>query len=148
MSRGRKNAAVAIAALACGVAGAFGVAGASRVLSSGTVHPAPAHVPVRLAVIGGSGLYDLEALKGATSRTLETPYGPPSSPLRVGRVGRLEVAFLARHGVGHVIPPHRVNHRANLYWSSRNSASTFPQVACRCSSAKPLPSLARRPNRL
>jgi len=71
-----------------------------------------------LAVIGGSGLYDLEALKGATSRTLETPYGPPSSPLRVGRVGRLEVAFLARHGVGHVIPPHRVNHRANL-WALR-----------------------------
>jgi len=75
-------------------------------------------VVVRLAVIGGSGLYDLRDLKGAKSRAIETPFGAPSSPVRVGRIGEVEVAFLARHGVGHVIPPHRVNHRANL-WALR-----------------------------
>jgi len=72
-------------------------------------------VPVRLAVIGGSGLYDLDLLEGPTERALSTPYGPPSSDLRVGRMGTAEVAFLARHGKGHVIPPHRINHKANLW---------------------------------
>ena len=72
-------------------------------------------MPVRLAVIGGSGLYDLEILEGAATRWIDTPYGAPSSSLKVGRVGGTEVAFLARHGVGHVIPPHRINHRANLW---------------------------------
>ena len=72
-------------------------------------------MPVRLAVIGGSGLYDLDLLEGPTERALSTPYGPPSSDLRVGRMGTAEVAFLARHGKGHVIPPHRINHKANLW---------------------------------
>ncbi len=75
-------------------------------------------VPVRLAVIGGSALYELEELRDVASRTIATPYGPPSSELRVGRLGPMEVAFLARHGVGHTIPPHRINHRANL-WALR-----------------------------
>ncbi|HYS71050.1 MAG TPA: MTAP family purine nucleoside phosphorylase [Thermoplasmata archaeon] len=72
-------------------------------------------MPVRFAVIGGSGVYDLDVLEGADVRSMTTPYGSPSSPLKVGRVGRTEVAFLARHGIGHAIPPHRINHRANLW---------------------------------
>lgn len=75
-------------------------------------------VPVRLAVIGGSGLYDLDILEAAATRSIDTPYGAPSSAPKVGRLGGTEVAFLARHGIGHVIPPHRINHRANL-WALR-----------------------------
>ena len=75
-------------------------------------------MPARLAVIGGSGLYDLDALTDATVEAIDTPYGPPSSPLRLGRVGAAEVAFLARHGLDHAIPPHRINHKANL-WALR-----------------------------
>lgn len=75
-------------------------------------------MPARLAVIGGSGLYDLDALRDPAATVMETPYGPPSSPVTVGPLGAHEVAFLARHGVDHAIPPHRVNHRANL-WALR-----------------------------
>ncbi len=70
---------------------------------------------MRLAVIGGSGLYDLGLPKGAEAREVATPYGAPSSGIKMGRVGGAEVAFLARHGTGHAIPPHRINHRANLW---------------------------------
>ncbi|MEK6851611.1 MAG: MTAP family purine nucleoside phosphorylase [Candidatus Thermoplasmatota archaeon] len=72
-------------------------------------------MPVRLAVIGGSGLYELDLLEGATARGVPTPYGAPSARVAVGRVGGAEVAFLARHGTKHGIPPHRINHRANLW---------------------------------
>jgi len=70
---------------------------------------------VRLAVIGGSGLYELDLLEGATGREVPTPYGAPSARVVVGRIGRAGVAFLARHGTAHGIPPHRINHRANLW---------------------------------
>lgn len=72
--------------------------------------PAP-----RIAVIGGSGLYDL--IDPADSREIEirTPYGPPSAPIVVGEHAGTTVAFLARHGLGHTIPPHRVNFRANVW---------------------------------
>lgn len=76
-------------------------------------------MPARLAVIGGSGLYSLDALEGAESTSVSTPFGPPSADLRVGRVGGIEVAFLARHGTRHTIPPHRINHRANI-WALRD----------------------------
>ena len=46
---------------------------------------------------------------------MSTPFGPPSGEIRVGRVGGAEVAFLARHGPAHSVPPHRLNHRANLW---------------------------------
>ena len=70
---------------------------------------------IALAVIGGTGVYRLAALENVESRHFDTPYGAPSGPLRIGRLGEARVAFLARHGEGHALPPHRVNYRANLH---------------------------------
>ena len=68
-----------------------------------------------LAVIGGTGVYRLAALEDVETHHFDTPYGKPSGPVRVGRLGAARVAFLARHGEGHALPPHRVNYRANLH---------------------------------
>jgi 5'-methylthioadenosine phosphorylase len=70
-----------------------------------------------IAVIGGSGFY--RWLDGAEELTPSTPYGPPSGPISVGTVGGRGVAFVARHGVRHEVPPHAVNSRANL-WALRD----------------------------
>jgi len=67
-----------------------------------------------LAVIGGTGVYRLAALEDVETRHFDTPWGVPSGPLRIGRLGETRIAFLARHGEGHALPPHRVNYRANL----------------------------------
>jgi len=75
----------------------------------------PASVPVRVAVIGSSALSHLEGLRDVAANAMDTPYGPPSSPVVVGRLGSVRVAFLARHGETRSVPPHRVNHRANLW---------------------------------
>ena len=68
-----------------------------------------------LAIIGGSGLTRLSTLAVAHREVVRTPYGQPSSALIFGRLGGRDVVFLARHGHGHTIPPHRVNYRANLW---------------------------------
>ena len=70
---------------------------------------------IALAVIGGTGLYQLAALADVDTVWRETPYGDPSGPARIGRFGAHHVAFLARHGEQHGLPPHRVNYRANLW---------------------------------
>jgi 5'-methylthioinosine phosphorylase len=70
---------------------------------------------IALAVIGGTGVYRLAALEDVETRHFDTPWGAPSGPLRIGRLGQVRVAFLARHGEGHALPPHRVNYRANLH---------------------------------
>ncbi len=67
-----------------------------------------------LAVIGGTGVYALGELADIETHQPVTPYGPPSGPVRVGTYAGRRVAFLARHGEGHSIPPHRINYRANL----------------------------------
>lgn len=67
-----------------------------------------------LAVIGGTGVYRLAELEAAEAHQPVTPYGAPSGPIRVGLLHGRRVAFLARHGEGHSIPPHRINYRANL----------------------------------
>jgi 5'-methylthioadenosine phosphorylase len=64
-------------------------------------------------VIGGSGLYSL--LDDAREIEVDTPYGRPSGPITVGRVGDRAVAFVPRHGVKHQHPPHVVPYRANLW---------------------------------
>lgn len=71
------------------------------------------HAP-SLAVIGGTGLYALAGLDDAEAHQPVTKYGAPSGPVRIGRIGGVRVAFLARHGEGHSVPPHRINYRANL----------------------------------
>ena len=68
--------------------------------------------PVHLAVFGGSGLYSL--LDDVSSIEIATPWGSPSAPVAVGRVGDMRVGFLPRHGERHHLPPHRVNYRANV----------------------------------
>ncbi len=69
---------------------------------------------IALAVIGGTGLYKLAALEDVETIEGGTIYGQPSGPLRVGRFAGRRMAFLARHGEGHSVPPHRINYRANL----------------------------------
>ncbi|MBA57318.1 MAG: S-methyl-5'-thioadenosine phosphorylase [Pseudomonadales bacterium] len=68
-----------------------------------------------IAIVGGTGLTELEGLELTESRSVETPYGAPSAPLEFGRFGQKEVVFLARHGKGHTVPPHQVNYRANIH---------------------------------
>ena len=68
-----------------------------------------------LAIIGGSGLTQLSTLAVTRREVVRTPYGEPSAPLLFGSVAGRPAMFLARHGHGHTIPPHRVNYRANLW---------------------------------
>lgn len=67
-----------------------------------------------LAVIGGTGLYRLAELQDVETQQPDTRFGAPSGPVRIGTLHGRRVAFLARHGEGHSIPPHRINYRANL----------------------------------
>jgi 5'-methylthioadenosine phosphorylase len=70
---------------------------------------------VTLAVIGGSGLYNMSGLKSTQELDVDTPFGKPSSPIVVGDLEGQRIAFLARHGLGHHIMPSEVNYRANIY---------------------------------
>ncbi len=67
------------------------------------------------AVIGGTGLSHLKDLEIVDRRVVATPYGEPSAPLVLGRLGGGRAWFLPRHGAGHHIPPHEVNYRANIW---------------------------------
>jgi len=73
-----------------------------------------ANEAIDLAVIGGTGVYALADLSDVRAELPQTAYGSPSGPVRVGTLGQHRVAFLARHGEGHSVPPHRINYRANL----------------------------------
>ena len=68
-----------------------------------------------LAIIGGTGLYQFPGLENVTRQNVETPYGSTSAPVVRGELAGRPVAFLARHGEGHSVPPHRVNYRANVW---------------------------------
>jgi 5'-methylthioadenosine phosphorylase len=68
---------------------------------------------VPVGILGGSGVYEL--LDDARAIIVDTPYGPPSSPIAIGRLGGREVAFMARHGEGHRLSPNRVPYRANIW---------------------------------
>lgn len=73
-------------------------------------------MPPRLVgIIGGSALGDVFELEEEQARFLVTPHGAPSDPPRVGIHAGLSVAFLPRHGQDHRIPPHKLNHRANVW---------------------------------
>lgn len=71
--------------------------------------------PTRLAIIGGSGLYEMPGLQNVTEQVIETPFGKLSAPIVTGLLDGLPVAFLARHGIGHHITPSEVPYRANIY---------------------------------
>lgn len=72
------------------------------------------HDDLALAVIGGTGVYRIAELERVESHLPETRYGFPSGPVRVGMLDGKRVAFLARHGEEHGVPPHKINYRANL----------------------------------
>lgn len=68
-----------------------------------------------IAIIGGSGMKQLPGLEVTHRQIMRTPYGEPSSPLIFGIINGHEIVFLSRHGHGHIIPPHIVNYRANIW---------------------------------
>jgi 5'-methylthioadenosine phosphorylase len=70
---------------------------------------------VKLAVIGGSGLYNIEALTAVKEYSIKTPFGDPSDAIVVGTLAGQRIAFLARHGRGHRLLPAEVNSRANIW---------------------------------
>lgn len=69
----------------------------------------------KVAIIGGSGLYEMPGIEITEEKTLTTPFGQPSTPILVGKLEGVSVAFLARHGVGHQLNPSEINYRANIY---------------------------------
>lgn len=71
--------------------------------------------PVKVGVLGGSGLYDMEDLEIEDKVKLDTPFGDPSDEFVVGTLSGIRVAFLPRHGTGHRIPPTHINYRANIW---------------------------------
>lgn len=68
-----------------------------------------------LGIIGGSGLYGMKDLHVIETVDQTTPFGKPSSPITIGEIGGVIMAFLARHGIGHTLSPTEVNYRANIY---------------------------------
>ncbi len=82
-----------------------------------------------LAIIGGTGLTELEGLEISHRQVLQTPYGEPSSPIFHGRYCGKSVIFLARHGTKHTIPPHKVNYRANIWCLKELGIKTVIAVA-------------------
>ena len=67
-----------------------------------------------IGILGGSGLYAIDALEEAQSVAVDTPWGPPSDELLIGRIHGIKFAFVPRHGRGHRLPPTDVNARANI----------------------------------
>ena len=70
---------------------------------------------LKVGIIGGSGLDNPDILKDATELKVDTPYGEPSAPLALGKIGGVDVAILARHGRKHQFSPSQVNYRANIH---------------------------------
>jgi 5'-methylthioadenosine phosphorylase len=70
--------------------------------------------PIRIGVIGGSGLYQMEGLTDVEERAITTPFGDPSDAIVIGQLEGVRVAFVSRHGRGHRITPTEVNYRANV----------------------------------
>jgi 5'-methylthioadenosine phosphorylase len=68
-----------------------------------------------IGIIGGSGLYQMEGVEDPTAQRVPTPFGDPSDAIVGGRMHGREVYFLPRHGRGHRLLPHELNHRANIY---------------------------------
>jgi 5'-methylthioadenosine phosphorylase len=87
-----------------------------------------------IAIIGGSGLYEL--LDNPRVETVTTPYGDPSSPLHHGDIAGRPVVFLPRHGPDHLYPAHMVNYRANL-WALKEVGASAILAPCSAGSLQP-----------
>ena len=82
-----------------------------------------------LAIIGGTGLYQLPGLELQQTLSPETPFGPASAPVQQGRLHGQPVLFLPRHGAGHRLLPHEVNYRANVFSLKRAGATMVLSVS-------------------
>lgn len=82
-----------------------------------------------LGIIGGSGLYRMDGLVGAEGVDVHTPFGKPSDPYVVGRIGDQRVAFLPRHGVGHRLSPSELNYRANIHGFKQLGAAAIVSIS-------------------
>src|SRR6266567_3777611 len=89
-----------------------------------------------LGIIGGSGIYDLPGLANVVERRIESPWGEPSAPLRIGDIAGLPVVFLPRHSKGHSLSPSDIDYRANIdvleragvtYLVSRSACGSFKE---------------------
>jgi 5'-methylthioinosine phosphorylase len=95
-----------------------------------------------VAVIGGTGMNQWPGLSIQRLQPVETPFGEPSAPLTYGRVQGVDVIFLARHGIGHKFPPHRINYRANLWALKEAGVQNVIAIAAVGSIARSLPPAA------
>ncbi|MCW3148929.1 S-methyl-5'-thioinosine phosphorylase [Stutzerimonas stutzeri] len=80
------------------------------------------------AIIGGTGLTELDGLVLRETKAIETPYGSPSADIVFGEYAGRDVLFLARHGHPHRIPPHQVNYRANVWALKQAGAQAIVAV--------------------
>lgn len=91
--------------------------------------------PVRIGVIGGSGLYEMPGFSNKREVTMATPFGAPSDAYVVGQLGGQTVAFLSRHGRGHKVNPSEVNYRANVFGMKKLGVQWIISVSA-CGSLK------------
>lgn len=94
-----------------------------------------------IGVLGGSGLYNMEALKNATEHHIDTPFGKPSDVVVTGDIDGVGVAFIARHGRGHRLIPTEVPYRANIYALKKFGVKyviSLSAVGSLCETMKPL----------
>lgn len=89
----------------------------------------------RIGIIGGSGLYKMQGLRGIRKVPLNTPFGRPSDKFIIGKIQNREVVFLPRHGVGHRISPSEINYRANIYGMKKLGVNRIISVSA-CGSLK------------
>jgi 5'-methylthioadenosine phosphorylase len=89
---------------------------------------------IQVGVFGGSGFYSF--LDDAREVPVDTPYGPPSSPVIVGDIGGRSVGFIPRHGQDHSLPPHAINYRANV-WAMKHLGATDVILPCAAGSLQP-----------
>jgi 5'-methylthioadenosine phosphorylase len=82
-----------------------------------------------LAIVGGTGLYQLDELTSTEWRRVDSPFGAPSDDLLFGKLDGQDVVFLPRHGRGHRIPPHEINIRANIDALKRAGATAVMSVS-------------------
>jgi 5'-methylthioadenosine phosphorylase len=90
---------------------------------------------VKIGIIGGSGLDNPDILKEVREEMVDTPYGKPSSPLKVGTIHNKEVVLIARHGHNHTIPPTQVNYRANI-WALKDQECDYILATTACGSLR------------
>ncbi|XP_063035882.1 S-methyl-5'-thioadenosine phosphorylase isoform X1 [Melospiza melodia melodia] len=96
---------------------------------------AAASVPVKIGIIGGTGLDDPDILEGRTEKYVDTPYGKPSDALILGKIKNVDCVLLARHGRHHTIMPSNVNYRANI-WALKEENCSHVLVTTACGSLR------------